>query len=653
MIRGAWTRRTRNSQSPVQPRRTRATDLGDSRRYLGKSLDCQSLGLAFLVLGASFLGCQGESQTAWQTSAGPAPTANELVERVRAAYRQAPQYGDRGMLLMTYTLQGAPQQERHPMSTVFDRDQASDLQAFALRAHWAESTQHIAVFDPTTQNLGGQIVVRPQVPFGQQCEWPEDNILRHFATGRAELPLGTNDVQDWLTSLPLALARDAQQQPWFLGERELLDASFLDGRECYRLRVNTPLGRCLVWIDVKEYLVLRVELPMSLLDSRLLAQGGVTDPRLVLDLADAQWNVSGLEERLSFTPPADARRVTHFVSLPTPFPSETIGRKPGEATLAGPDGSPLETQSLAGTTTSLFWFSSDPVCRGPLREFISLAQQNSQVASVRFLAICTDPPSSLNAQALDQLLRSWQVDPKWIYRDPYQAGKTAFDVRLLPTMEVLSADGRVQFYKVIDDGKVAAELAAVLNRLDNGEEIAAEMRTEYRNYLTIYEGQVLEAAYNRDEIIALRNASFAPRRLPERFGVTSLGEAEATSSGTLTAPGNFGVIQREDRAEVAILDGFQSLCLLDDQGAVTRRIELGSDALDNYTQVRGWHHESHAYWAVGSILGSRIKLVVDGTISATIDVDPRTPIRDWTLADLDANGGIPELWVATLARAGS
>lgn len=608
---------------------------------------------------AAFVGCTGSSSENWQTAGGPPPTANELVERVRASYRDSTQYGDRGMLILSYTLQGTPQQERHPMSTVFDRNQASDLQTFALRSHWSSGLQQIAVFDPSTQNLGGQIVVRDDVSFEDQCAWPDDSILRHFASGRAELPLastsGAIDPEQWLVSLPLALARDAQQQPWFLGERELIDTSFLDGRECYRLKVTTPAGRCMVWIDVKDYLVLRVEMPMSLLDSQLLAKGGVADPRLVLDLADAQRTLGDLEERLSFAPAQDAKRVTRFVSLPTPFPSETIGRRPEDSTLATLRGEAVQTASFAGRSTALFWFSSDPICKQPLQQFAALAAQQSGNSQTRFLAVCTDPPANLTQAALDNLLREWRIDPAGVVRDPNQAGKSSFDVRLLPTVEVLGSDGRVQFYKVIEDGEVATELVAVLDRLSQGHDIASEMRDEYRNYIKVYENQLFEAAWDREEFAAIRNASYAPRRMPERFSLQPLtvnaASASDSPSDSLKAPGNFGAIQVDRQFRLAILDGYQSLCLLGNAGEVSHRIALGSEPADNYTQVRGLELGGQAYWAVGSILGTRVKLIRDTQVIATIDVSAQSPIRDWLLADLDRNGEI-ELWIGHWLNAG-
>lgn len=594
---------------------------------------------------ALMIGCQGSSSEGWQTADGPPPTANELVERVRAAYRDSSIYGDRGMLVLSYTLQGTPQQERHPLSTVFDRSTACDLQTFALRSHWSGGMQQIAVFDPTTQNLGGQIVVRDGVEFGEQCQWPNDTILKHFASGRAEVPLaatgGASDPEQWLTSLPLALARDAKQQPWFLGERELLDTSFLDGRECYRLKVASPAGRCLVWIDVKEYLVLRVELPMSLLDADLMAKGGVTDPRLVLDLGDAQWSITELEERLSFAPAEDAKRVTRFVSLPTPFPSETVGRRPENAQLASVQGALIPTASFEGGSTALFWFSSDPICKEPLRQFAQLASRNS---STRFLAICTDPPANLTQAALESLLRDWQVDPRIVARDPNQAGKSSFDIRLLPTMEVLGDDGRVQFYKIIEDGQVATELAAVLDRLAQGHDIATEMRDEYRNYITLYESQLLEAAWDREELASIRNASYAPRRMPERFALQPLTATPSSASDSLKAPGNFGIALDSATNQMAVLDGYQSLCLLDESGSIKTRIALGSETGDNYTQVRGFSHQGVNYWAVGSILGTRVKVIRDATVVATINVSAQTPIRDWMLSDMDRDSE-PELWI--------
>lgn len=576
---------------------------------------------------------------AWQRADGPPPTPEILVEAVRARYAESPEYADSGMLILNYSLQGTPQEERHPLSTVFDRARVADLQRFALRAHWETGKQQIAVFDPKTGNLGGQVVVRDEVEFGQQTRWPKDEILEHFATGSAEIPLAAGTAPSWLSSLPLALAAASPEQPWLVGKRELLDASFLDGHECWRLRVATPAGRCVVWIDRRELLVRRVELPPTLLDEPLLRRSGVSDPRLVLDLADASWSSEPQAERLAWTPAEGSRLVRHFVSLPEPFPSETIGGRPAETTLARVDGTAYATGEWADRQVALFWFSSDPVCRAPLEEFLATAAREASATGTLAMAICTDPPSDLPRDGLTDLLRRWNVPVDRVLRDPQQVGKSIFDVSLLPTVIVLGKDGRVQYFDVLDQGRLGEDLAAVLRRVAAGEEIAAEMRDEYRDYLKLFETQLVEAAYDRAAASTMRNASFAPQRLPELFSLSPREMVEG-----LTAPGNPGVVGLSTGSDLVVLDGYQTLVRIGADGKVGARIDLGRETADNYTQVRGCRVGDRTWWAVGSVLGTRLKLIVDDQVVATIDRPADSPIRDWALGDAAADGRV-DLWV--------
>lgn len=594
------------------------------------------------------LGCGESSEpVVWQSGEGPPPTADEIIDRVRTAYASAQTYADSGMFELTYRLQGTPQAERHPASTVFDRQNASDLQWFSSRAHLDGQTQYVAIFDPNTRNLDGQTLTRTKVSFRTQLDWPEDPILRHFVSGSAELPLAKGVSAAWLRSLPIVLAAGGLDQPWFLGKREVQETSFLDGRECVKIRVATNLGRCVVWIDKQESLVRRIELPPGLLDEEMLRKSGVEEPRLVLDMADATWDIEPHQERLAWAPSEGMRKVRQFVSLPEPFPTETIGFRPKPFRFATIQGTPVEATRWEGKRTAFLWFSSEAVCRGPVTEFLKSAAQVT--GDVEFAAICTDPSTSFNAAALTELTKRWGIDATKVLRDPEQAGKTEFDVTLLPTVVVLGADGRVQFYKVISDGIVGDELQVVLRRLEEGQDIAAEMRAEYRDYLKVYQMQVAEASFGDATTATTRTASFAPQKLPEQFRTRPLRQAMGIAS-----PGNLTSVMTSQGERLAALDGYQSLRILTADGNIEQTIDLGREAIDVYTQIRSSVVKDQVTWALGSVLGTRIRLISPTAETPTptpqdpqsraIDVVSESPVRDWLVGNA-ASSEQTDLWI--------
>ena len=600
------------------------------------------------------LGCQPSGPSSWQT-AGGSLDADALVKKVREAYQQETAYSDDGVLVLSYTLGGAPQEERHPFSVAYDGSDLHDLRLFHARLNTQRQRQAIAIFDPETNNVDQQILVREDVVFRKALDLPEDPILRHFSSGSSDLPLANREEdRAWLRPLPYVLASGGLDQPWFKGSRQLLDPSFIDGQSCHRIRIKTPQGNAVVWIDAEHYLVRRVEMPSTLLNDAMLKRAQVGPCRLVAEFSGAAWGTPQDSSRLSWKPGGETHQVRHFVSLPAPFPSELIGKPALPFEVQAMTGNRIESEKLKGSMTAWLWTSSDPLCREPLLQFDRIAQSYASDPRAKFFNVATDLPSKLSSPALAKLLNQWRIQSATTVRDWKQVGRTHFDIELLPTLVVLDKAGVVQYYKVIDDGQVAAPLNAVMERLLRGENIAREMRTEYDNYLKVYRQQLAEASWDsKDAARLMRPASFESQRLPTRYRMS-----KAWTCKELVSPGNLAsgfvaptATLTQAEGQIGVLDGFQSLCILDPEGKVLSRTSLGNEVNDSYTQLKCRSDATALGWGVSSILGSRVKYMDrTGQVSTVLNAEEGL-VRDFVLAPSPGDG-TPQFFVGFWDGAG-
>jgi hypothetical protein len=600
------------------------------------------------------LGCQPSGPSSWQT-AGGSLDADALIEKVREAYQQEVAYSDDGVLTLSYTLGGAPQEERHPFSVAYDGSDLHDMRLFHARLNTQRQRQSIAIFDPETNNVDQQILVRDGVEFKKALDLPEDPILQHFCSGFSDLPLANRkEHRAWMRPLPYVLASGGAEQPWFTGPRQLLDPSFIDGQSCQRIRIETAQGNVVVWVDAESYLVRRLELPETLLNDGMLKRAQVGPCRLVAEFSGAEWGAPQDRSRLSWSPGGETHQVRRFVSLPAPFPSELIGKPALPFEVQAMTGHRVESQTMKGSITAWLWTSSDPLCREPLVQFDTIARKYASDSKARFFNVATDLPSTLTSPALAKLLSQWRIQSATTVRDWKQVGRSNFDIEVLPTLLVLDQSGVVQYFKVIDDGQVAAPLNAVMERLSRGENIAREMRTEYDNYLKVYRQQLAEASWDsNDAAILTRPASFESQKLPTRYRMS-----KAWTCKELVAPGNLASGHTDSFestppsvGRIGVLEGFQSLCVLDRNGNVLSRTSLGNEANDSYTQLKCLPSGAGLEWGVSSILGTRVKYVDrTGQVSTVLNAEEGR-VRDFVLANSQGDES-PEVFVGFWDGAG-
>ena len=558
--------------------------------------------------------------------------AQALLDKVREVYRTQRAYSDDGVLLLSYNLNGAAQLEKHPFSVAFEERENHDIRLFHGRFNGRDGRQVIAIFDPQTNNVDNQVLVRDRISFRQALDLPADPILRHFCDGAADLPLSNRPgTRAWFIPLPYLLASDIDRQPWFEGSLQLLDPSFIKGQRCQRMRVKTEAGNTVLWIDAETYLVRRVEYPNSLLNERLLKESQIGPCKLTAEFRNASWRVSDDKGRLSWKPVRGARRVRHFVSLPAPFPSELIGDVAPPFETLSIDGRRVQRGGDGKSVSAWLWTSTDPICREPLAQFDRVAE--SMKTDVRFYNVSTDLVSRVSNTQLKALMGQWKINSVTTVRDWKESGRQHFDIKLLPTLVVLDSAGVIQYFKVIDDGQVEAALQAVLSRVLRGDDVAQEMRSEYASYLEQYRQQLADASWSKGQSSTAIRPTTAPiRRLPTQYQLTPL-----WVNRELVAPGNVAVWdQRGEVAHssasgncIAVLDGYQTLMLLNDKGQVQRRITLGEGPKDIFNHIKPLRNGRLAGWGVSSVLGTRLKYVDgNGVVEEILDAEAGL-IRDF------------------------
>lgn len=551
---------------------------------------------------ATLSGCSGSSSP----KAEPlATSANEVIEKMRNAYQTSRSYEDHGEIIVRYVLNGAAQEEKHPFAFRHDRGRMSEIITFRALRQFSKGEFGLAVLDSDSANLDSQVLTMPMTDSLKLLEPISDPIGRHFVYGLSDLPLSSKlaNPESWLTPPALQLSLGGSQQPWFLGERKLLNVESLDGRDYYRISVSQDVGRIIAWIDTKSYVLRRLELPTTILHESMTSDSSVQLSSLTVDLRDASLSSPEKPLELQASLPSTVKRVTRFVSLPTPFPSELIGKQVATPSFEGSNGESISAAN--GKLQAFLWFSNDPICQPIVQQFDRAVASARAAGELDSFAVITMTNSQLSAEQLAKLRADWQVREPFV-RDSRRIGRDMYDVRMLPTLIVRDAEGVIQFYKIIEDGQLEQELTAVISRLRNGENIAAEMRQEYEDYFKLYRQQLAAAAYGDTKTLLASSENFLARKLPEVIAAKQAWEFK-----DLKSAGNICVVDSSDTRRIFVLEGFRTVVEFNDAGEVIKRHSIQLPSEQEVTLLRHRNILGKDYFMLGSVLGSQVFLLND------------------------------------------
>jgi hypothetical protein len=593
--------------------------------------------LALLPLGVCAAGCSDRSadQGSPEAEAAERTSADEVLQRMIAAYAGAESYRDRGVVRLSYREQGAVQEDEAPLAVAFQRPNRIRLAAYQLDMASDGQQLKARINDQATNDLDNQLLVReaPQeLTLGQLYADPVvDDVLRG---GLGRYPV---QLELLLSGEPLAGFRGKDAR------RELLENATLREHPCYRVRVTTEEGSFILWIDRETSVLHRLEFPTGQLEASMQSAGEVDQVQLSADFVSAELNPAVETAAFELAAPADARQVRAFLLPPEPLLTNLYGQRPSPFAFTELDGGRLEQRELRGTVSVLVWFTLHPTCRATLQQLDNVREKlagrgGSLAEKVRFVAVSTEP-STVSHQALQDRLREWDVDLPLV-RDLDAFGRDVFAIPGAPTVIVLDAQGNVQMFEVGTNPELADQLPLVLERLVAGEDLASQLlasfRVEQENYQRLLEaGGASEVAVMEVPKTPIRPASQPARLVLEKLW----------TNRDFQAAGNLLVVEDKSASpRILVLDGFQTVVELDASGqSVARRtLDLPEGAAVTYLRSAVGSAGERLY-AASALRAPQVHVFDQDwkTLFRYPSTEEEHPgIHDTLLADMDGKDGL-------------
>jgi len=459
------------------------------------------LSVAFLSL---MCGCQESNQHAgnWEDNL----TAKDILSTVTTEYAKADSYSDKGVLYLSYRLNGSWIQEPQPFSTswTIDNQYAANLFNSQIRCDGRELSCYI--FDIDTGNLDDQHLLVPvtgKIPLAKAID---DKIASHFIKGFSEMPIDETQKHQRPDLLPsvIGLLTNLTNVSWLTGGKNLtrLPDQEYEKTACFVLQVEAPCGKFNIWVDKMNGVIHQMELPIQYLDSRVLASQEITDLSFVARFHEAKLNNEIDAAAFAIKDRPTSTLVRHFVSIPEAFPCELIGKQAPNFGLNETDNKMVARLSFEGQTTALHWLGgADPKSslekmEGVRSKFDSEKFNFGIVYSDSELADPTTTKNNNLNEELQSFITSKAISTQ-LYCDRGLNAATMLKLKAVPSVLVMDKAGKIQFAVSTAADAWDEQLEAALRRVDRGENVAAEMKQEYQTFLDSYHEQLLVAGVNR------------------------------------------------------------------------------------------------------------------------------------------------------------
>ena len=418
----------------------------------------------------------------------------ELWQRVRAAYAQAAHYHDDGKLILRYRLNDRPMEEHQLWAIDFDRTGRLAARVFNARLQSDAARTTLRVFDWNSENMDNQVVVHPGFDSELWSRLHQDPVSRHFLMGVGEMPFSPDLDPRQLIPLVARLLQGPAADDWLAesASPQHVGREPLDGHDLEILTVGWDTERVRLWIDPTAYRIVQVELPLSMLEPRLLQSPEISGLRLLARLDNASFEPAAVSEVFSTALPDDCHPVRAFVPLPDRFPSEAIGKPFPPVKFTDRQGASLELDSNGAAGKLFVWIDGTQSSREVAEQFASLEGPPVQAIFLDYQperAGAAEP--SVRVRALAALHPDLIQDSTWLDLD--NAAGRQLHVPFAPTAVLVDAQGVVQYFQTLLDPEWQKTLQTAIRRVADGEDLAGEMRSEYQAFLDKYRERLAAA----------------------------------------------------------------------------------------------------------------------------------------------------------------
>ncbi len=270
----------------------------------------------------------------------------------------------------------------------------------------------------------------------------------------------------------------------------LLAPASIGNKLCDRVQMQTGDGTFVFWIDRKEHLLRRVEYPVAAFAPDVAADRAVSNAQLTVEFANAAVDVRLAEDTFQLDVPNDAKLVRQFIPPPRQLASDLFGKQIGPFAFRTVSGDIITRDQLGDAIKVLVWFNNHPACKATLQQMNEVYKKYRDRKRFRFLAVCVEPSSTTDKQ-IASLMQLWQVQIP-VVRDLEAYGRDVFHIPWAPTMVILDSENTLHIFEVGYNQLLAQELPQVLTRLAAGDNLAAEILTQFHQQQERYQRQLKE-----------------------------------------------------------------------------------------------------------------------------------------------------------------
>jgi hypothetical protein len=568
-------------------------------------------------------------------------TANEILQQLLTTYRHAKTYQDQGVVRLSFRQGGQPVSQELPAAVAFERPSKISVVAYQATVKCDGRELRAKIDDPATNNVDGQVVVRPAPADIKLADLASDPLLYDILSSR--LRRQPIQLELLLKSAGLVSAFNAD-----VACKRLEDQQH-SGTACFRVEVPSPGGAFVFWVDQAEGLLRRLDYPAAALVPDLASDPSVTDLTLLADLRQARINGMIDAGQFVLDIPASAKRVRSFVIPLRPLPSTLFGEKPQEFFFTTLDGGKLADSDLNGKISILTWYHDNPACEATLQQVSAAKQRLKENDAVAFYAVATDP-TSRTADALQQRLNEWKVELP-IVRDLEAFGDKSFHIDVQPTMVVLDKAGRVQVFQPGGSPELADQIVQIVERLARGDDLAAQIVEQHARERQEYEKLIASGGLEPGKVPDEPEAVIRRRSEPKKFSLRPL-----WTSTELKAPGNILLTSDDDAASVLVIEGWRSVANIGPDGKVAGRHTLAIPEGAAITFLRAAKdREGRQHYVASAPLAPQF-FAFDDAWQAKLTFPPpgNAPLQviDLALTALDPESGTPDVLVSSVGDVG-
>lgn len=530
------------------------------------------MSVGLLISLVVFCGCPANTPPPVPVTTGGGPTTNpvsrtaaspnETLQKLLASYRAAKSYEDQAVVRLQFKRLGQLAAFSWPAAVSFERPNRLALDAYQaqVRVDGKEFKAHIE--DPESNNVDGQVVVRPAPEKLKLTDLASDPLLYEIVAGRAQRQPIQLELLLESKGLASQFAADVACQ--------LLEEGLTDGRTCQRIAVPSPGGNFVFWIDREDGLLRRLDFPPGALPRDLTQDPSTTDIQFWMEFPGATLNSPIAASRFQMAIPAGAKIVKSFIVPPRPLPSKLFGQQPKEFFFTTLDDRRLMQAQLTEQVAVLCWYHDNPACEATLQQVALAAKEFRDHPQVAFYAVATDPAPA-NATTIRRRLAEWQIDMP-VVRDTEAFGNKVFQIEFQPSVVVLDKQGRVQIFELGGNPELAKQLSVIVERLLKGDDLAADLLARTAKEQADYAAILAAGGREPEPVVELAETAIRQRSNPKLIKVT-----ERWNNRELKSPGNIlflSASKTKPSPRLLVLDGWRNVAELDMSGKVVQRYEL-------------------------------------------------------------------------------